>query len=304
MPHRPISNEGEAEESYFVSLSDLMVGMLFIFIILLMAFALNYRVAQNDQQKASEQAISAQQRADRTKSSMEIAEQQLAAAKRDIDEVRTQLAAAKKEAAAQARAFGDVTTSLTNNDEVRRQMLRRLEGQLKAQGVEVLLDEENGILRLPEEMLFDSGKADLRPEGREKIRLLSEALFPVLTEFEKNSANVRLEAILIEGHTDDVPIRGRELDGNWILSTQRAVNTYLELVTSKPELETVKNPQGKPLLGVSGYANCRPIMPNDSDLGRRSNRRIAMRFLMTSPTRGEVEKVRDKMKGALKATIQ
>ena len=183
-------------------------------------------------------------------------------------------------------------------------MLKRLEGQLKSKGVEVLLDEENGILRLPEEMLFDSGKAELRPEGREKIRLLSEALFPVLTEFEKKTANVRLEAILIEGHTDDVPISGREKDGNWLLSTQRAVNTYVELVTSKPELEAVKNPQGNPLLGVSGYADRRPIYLEKSDMARRSNRRIALRFLMTSPTREDVEKEKEKMKGALKSTIQ
>ena len=38
----------DEEPSYLVSVSDLMVGMLFIFIIILMAFALNFRVAQDD----------------------------------------------------------------------------------------------------------------------------------------------------------------------------------------------------------------------------------------------------------------
>ena len=43
---------GEGGENYFVSMTDMMVGMLFLFIILLMVFALNYRVGDEDSSKS------------------------------------------------------------------------------------------------------------------------------------------------------------------------------------------------------------------------------------------------------------
>ena len=56
---------GDQDESYFVSMTDLMVGMLFIFIIMLMAFALNYREAQQTQADINEELTGARKARDR-----------------------------------------------------------------------------------------------------------------------------------------------------------------------------------------------------------------------------------------------
>jgi chemotaxis protein MotB len=55
---------GEEDESYFVSMTDLMVGMLFIFIIMLMAFALNYREAQQTRETINEKLTGARKARD------------------------------------------------------------------------------------------------------------------------------------------------------------------------------------------------------------------------------------------------
>ena len=59
----------EEEENYFVSMTDLMVGMLFIFIIMLMAFALNFRDAQDKQvaEKAKQAKINESLEIDRNR---------------------------------------------------------------------------------------------------------------------------------------------------------------------------------------------------------------------------------------------
>jgi hypothetical protein len=58
MAANPVRHPAADEEpSYLVSVSDLMVGMLFIFIIILMAFALNFRIAQEDAARVQGQLV-------------------------------------------------------------------------------------------------------------------------------------------------------------------------------------------------------------------------------------------------------
>lgn len=103
------THHAEQDESYFVSMTDLMVGMLFVFIILLMAFALN------------------------------------------LKEQETQLK--------------EQETKLTQTDKAREEMLRDIETALKNKGIPVTVLPESGVLRLPEQVLFDVNKAVLQPRG-------------------------------------------------------------------------------------------------------------------------------------------
>jgi chemotaxis protein MotB len=267
-------HEEAEEENYFTSLSDLMVGMLFIFIILIMAFALSYRVAQHEKETQTSELV-------KTKETLEVRQ--------------SELEKLKAETQAQAHEFRRVTDTLTDNDQLRRQMLRELTFRLKAEGVEVVLDEDNGVLRLPEEMLFDLGQAELRPEGKQKVQRLGEVMATILHQFEERGRAPRLEAILIEGHTDDTPVKGRERDGNWELSAQRAVNTYIEIVQSNPGLDAERNVEGQALLGVSAYADRRPVSTGTSEAAKHENRRIALRFLMTAPSELEVQQSTEAM---------
>jgi len=245
------------DESYFVSMTDLMVGMLFIFIILLMAFALNLK----DQQ--------------------------------------TKIDAA--------------TDSLTSASEAREKLLKQLEAALKDQGIEVTIDIENGVLRLPESTLFKTGEYRLDIDGQRALKVLAANLQSLLPSYTCVRTSVRpecpegtahLETIFIEGHTDDVPVGAQlasKVENNWGLSARRAIEVYTQLVKEQPALDSFESARaderghkGK-LIGVSGYADRRPIDETGTDEGRTKNRRIDLRFIMSTPSRSEVNQIRQSL---------
>ena len=231
------------DESYFVSMTDLMVGMLFIFIIMLMAFALNLR-AQED--------------------------------------------------------------ALTKANKTRSQMLEDIKQTMLERGIKVKIDTENGILRLPEELLFDQGEFELKGQGRVALKTLADVLASILPCYALTasapkescppSPGGRLEAVFIEGHTDDRPVLRRMPNGiksNWQLSTARAIATFEALIKYAPLLARIRNDSRQTLLGVSGYADKRPARLGTTEEARTANRRIDLRFLMATPTTEELNKIKD-----------
>ncbi len=280
-----------SDESYLASLSDLMIGLLFIFIIILMGFALNYRLAEQESAKVTAEQKAEQQRL--------LAETQAQRQERQRLEAETQAQQAEKQ------RLETVVTRLTNNDSTRRALLKDMQELLKKRGLRVLIDEKNGILRLPEALLFDSGAAQFRPEGIQAMQQLAAVLLDILpcysqapaalTQHCAISADVRLEAVLIEGHTDNKPISTDEFQDNWNLASYRALSTYKALSAYAPELENLKNSQQQALLSVSAYADRRPVAEQDTEEGRRKNRRIDLRFLMAAPPPALVEKARQQV---------
>ena len=103
-----------------------------------------------------------------------------------------------------------------------------------------------------------------------------------------------LEAVLVEGHTDNVPISTPEFEDNWQLASARAINTYKALLELRAEpRRSCKNARGEDLLGVSGYEAHRPVsLAADAPTGRRLNRRIDLRFLIAAPSAEELTTLR------------
>lgn len=71
--------------------------------------------------------------------------------------------------------------------------------------------------------------------------------------------------IIIEGHTDNIPVRGGAYRSNWELSIARAVGVV--------NFFTASGLDPKQLV-AAGYGEFHPAYPNDSDLNRAKNRRI------------------------------
>jgi len=124
---------------------------------------------------------------------------------------------------------------------------------------EVTISELKGKLtvNLVDAVLFDSGKAEVKPEGLVVLQKVIDIL-----------KGVKDKAIRIEGHTDNVPIVGaltRKYPTNWELSSARALNVarYLQQQGIDPTL-----------LAAVAYGEYKPVAPNDSDEGRAKNRRI------------------------------
>ena len=238
-----IQSSSDSENSYFVSLSDLIIGLLFIFIIMLMAFALNY----------SESMITVQTE------------------KEQLQAKNQQLSDASNE---------------------RKALLEKLKSTLKEQGVTVEIDTNNGILRLPEALLFEVGKAEFNDAGLVALAIVSKNLATFLPCYAEQEAQCsigsvskrKLEAIFIEGHTDNVPIYNSDFKDNWDLSVARAKTTYLALIKASPILEQLNNERAQPLLSFSAYADKRPIAASSSASERRKNRRIDLRFIMATPS--------------------
>lgn len=121
---------------------------------------------------------------------------------------------------------------------------------------------ENGRLKVSfkGDILFDSGKHQLRREGQQ----LLDSVFPILIK------NATQNDIFIAGHTDNVPIKTESLDkydSNWTLSTYRAIEVVKYLV------EKGLAPHS---LTAAGYGEFKPITSNHSEEGKSQNRRVEL----------------------------
>lgn len=131
----------------------------------------------------------------------------------------------------------------------------------------VLSVEERGlIVRFMDKVLFDSGKADLRPESIEILSSIGDIL---------NMEEFKNRLIKVEGHTDTVPTgRSSQFPTNWELSSARATNVLRFLVEEKG----IKGNR----ISSSGYSYYRPIAPNDTAENKQKNRRVDIVILRSS----------------------
>ena len=72
--------------------------------------------------------------------------------------------------------FNQKTAQLTQNDVTRAELLRFMQEELEREGIKVSVDEQHGILRISEGVLFDVGLADVKPQGQIVIKKLGGVL--------------------------------------------------------------------------------------------------------------------------------
>ena len=185
--------------------------------------------------------------------------------------------------------FSQATAQLTQNDIKRAELLNLIQKELEKDGIKVSVDEQHGILRISEGILFDVGKADVKPQGQFVIQKLGNVLVDTLSSEQFKG---RIETIFIEGHTDNIPINNGIFPSNWELSVKRAINTWLTMSNANPNLTTLLNSKNELIFSVSGYAETRPIKSNDTDIGRGENRRIDIRFSMSPPSEEDMSVVK------------
>ena len=126
--------------------------------------------------------------------------------------------------------------------------------------VNVVEEKDFVMVRLDSEVFFQSGRADILPLGQEILSLITE----VLNLLENKD-------ILVQGHTDNVPIQTAQFASNWELSTARATNVVRYMVDAygmDPSRMT-----------ATGNGEFRPVGDNDTPAGRQANRRIEIRIM-------------------------
>jgi len=142
--------------------------------------------------------------------------------------------------------------------EARAAQFRKLVTQFKALTdagkLQVEIRENRMIVRLGDKILFDPGKTDLKPEGKDALTQVTAVL--------KSLPNRNFQ---VAGHTDNVPIKSKRFRSNWDLSTARAVEVTNFMIAAGMEPKR---------LSAAGYADQSPVTANDTSENMAKNRRI------------------------------
>jgi chemotaxis protein MotB len=175
--------------------------------------------------------------------------EQLAQLKSDLEKERSTVQVQKEEISELDRTREEIESSLKKqiaNKDVR---IEEIEGKLKVTFVD--------------KILFDSGSVKVKAEGQEVLLRLAES-------FKANTDQL----IVVEGHTDDVKIGAALLDRfptNWELSAARAT-AVVRFMQEKGEIAPER-------LTASGFSYYRPVASNETEEGRKENRRIEILLL-------------------------
>ncbi len=135
-----------------------------------------------------------------------------------------------------------------------RKMLQQFQAMIDSGQIEVVIDRGRMIVKMPSGILFDSGKTQIKKEGKE-----------VLTEVTTVLASLQDRTFQVEGHTDDQPIQTSRFPSNWELSVLRATEVVKFMVDAGMPPERIL---------PSGHAEFVPVGGNDTPEGRALNRRI------------------------------
>jgi chemotaxis protein MotB len=113
---------------------------------------------------------------------------------------------------------------------------------------------EGLVVSLREVGFFNSGTAELLPDGQAPLARIARIL------------NAKGFQIRLEGHTDNVPIHTAQFKSNWELSTARATEV-VSLLVERYGFDPTQ-------VSAAGYSEYRPVAGNDTEEGRKINRRV------------------------------
>lgn len=160
-----------------------------------------------------------------------------------LDQARQRLEELRRaQAAAEARAA------------LFREVALKLKRMIDAGDLQILLRSGRMVLVLSSDVLFDSGRTEIKPRGKQALAEISAVL-----------ATVPNRRFQVAGHTDDEPIRVSGFASNWELSAARGLGVTRFLIESGMRPDT---------LSAAGYGEFDPVAPNDAPQGKANNRRI------------------------------
>jgi len=148
---------------------------------------------------------------------------------------------------------------------------KRLKGEIEDKQVRLEMAERGLVITFVAEVLFDSGKADIREEAHSILNKVAKVIRRKVSDRD----------IGIEGHTDNVPITHSGWKSNWELSTARATSVLHYLMENGLVPER---------LSAIGYGEYRSVSSNDTEEGRQLNRRVEVVILPKS-----IEKLKAEM---------
>lgn len=160
----------------------------------------------------------------------------------------------------------DVQEAKKQVEETMKQEQIRGDVKVDKDGMHITITEQG------ENVYFESGRADLSPRLKQILKQIGPSMMPLAKEGHD---------IIVEGHTDDVPIHNQHFTSNWELSTARATNVVRHMIRANGF------PPGR--MAAIGYGEYRPMKANVSAENRAANRRVVF-FIKNKPVQPKEKK--------------
>ena len=155
----------------------------------------------------------------------------------------------------------ELSQQLDELNNAKRILEERLNKEIQDKQVSLKMMEKGLVITFVGDVLFDSGKAKIRPEAYSSLDKVARVL----------NENVADLSVGVEGHTDNVPIKQSKWKSNWELSSARALSVLHYLVDEKGV--------NAERMSAVGYGEFRPVASNDTSSGRQENRRVEIVIL-------------------------
>jgi chemotaxis protein MotB len=197
-----------------------------------------------------------------------------AAALQQIDELKRQLTERgvnlenmSASLAEQRKALEEYARRTEQLDAIRKrfEVLQQKLQNLTQLGLQVEVRNNRMMIRLPGDVLFDSGSDKLKKEGNDILLKVAEVV--------RNDADLSKRSFQVAGHTDSKPLAGGQFKDNWGLSAMRARSVTVLLTTGAEGKGGGLNPKN---WSAAGYADTDPVTSNETDEGRQKNRRVEL----------------------------
>ncbi|MSP26506.1 MAG: hypothetical protein EXR75_15435 [Myxococcales bacterium] len=138
-------------------------------------------------------------------------------------------------------------------------LVAKLKRMIDAGELRIVMREGRMVLELRNDVLFDSGRADVKAAGKAALKEVALVL-----------ATLTDRKLQVAGHTDNKPMASPRFASNWELSAERAIAVVRLLLEQGVKAEAIS---------AAGYSEHDPVAPNDTDEGRAKNRRIEIILL-------------------------
>jgi len=157
----------------------------------------------------------------------------------ELEQRLAELKAAQAAADSRAQLYKDLTL--------------RLKRQIDDGNLTLALRDGRMVLQLPNDVLFDSGRTELKPAGKKALDAVADVM-----------RTLKDRHFQVAGHTDNVPIRSAPFASNWELSAGRAIGVVRYLTGKGVDAQW---------LSAAGYSDVDPVAKNDTAEGKKKNRR-------------------------------
>jgi chemotaxis protein MotB len=232
----------------------------------------------------------------KTKAELDQTQKDAAEAKRKCDETQARLDAENMAMKQKLTALGQDLSKLTSTSEEDkkriaelqkrqeaaekraaqfREMMNKFRSMIDAGKLQVEIRNGLMLVKLPDNILFDPGKTEIKQAGKDAIAQVTQIL-----------SGIEGRKFQVTGHTDNIPIKSARFKSNWELSTARAVEVTKLMIADGMDAKR---------LSAAGYADELPVGDNATEEGRRANRRIE---IVVQPNIEDLPSMEDTAKGA------